>query len=163
MKKILFPVLVLALALSACNKTDEDLNAEDMLDQSLYALESRSGLGCYGCFELVFPVAFTLPDGTTTGELNSYEEIRQTLHRWFQANGIERGRRGRRAAMWQMGDTHPSFVFPITVVTQDGETVSIEDETALRRLAADCRGTFSRYDWRGHSRRGIACFEVVFP
>lgn len=163
MKKMLLPVIALTLILGACNKANDELSAEDMLDQSLYSLESRSGIGRYGCFELVFPVAFTLPDGTTTEELNSYEDIRQTLRRWFQANGIERGRRGRRGGFWQNGDAHPSFVFPITVVTQDGETVSVEDETALRELAADCRGTFGRYGWQGHSHQGISCFEVIFP
>ncbi|MFN0033983.1 MAG: hypothetical protein ACKVUS_02880, partial [Saprospiraceae bacterium] len=135
--------------------------------------QERGGLGKYGCFELVFPIAMTLPDGTTTESLDSYDELKQTLRDWFQANGKQGGRRGRPHGGGQgnhpgggqggSNRPHPSFVFPVTVISQAGETISVEDEAELRALRAECGGTFGQHSWQGHGQHGLSCFEIVFP
>lgn len=165
MKKAFFWVMSLTAILmtgffTACDKTDE-LTTEDAVDQALYAAQERGGLGKYGCYELVFPVTVTMPDGTTTITANSYDELREGFRSFFQANGGNRPRGGRFGGG---NRPHPSFQLPITVINEAGETIVVETEAALRQLRADCgAATFSSHGWQGHGQFGLTCFELVFP
>ena len=146
--------MVLMAVFFACNKTDE-LTVDEAVDEALYSVQERGGMGRYGCFELVFPVSIVLPNGTTV-EVDSYDEIKQQLRTYFEANSDRRRPRG--------GDRpHFNFVFPISVVSQDGELITLEDENGLLRLRAECGGTFDQHGPRGHGHHGLSCFEVVFP
>ena len=75
------------------------------------------------------------------------------------------GARLRRGAGGPRGGDRPhfNFVFPISVVSQDGELITLEDENGLLRLRAECGGTFDQHGPRGHGHHGLSCFEVVFP
>ncbi|MCS7035388.1 MAG: hypothetical protein RMJ33_12210 [Saprospiraceae bacterium] len=152
--KFLLPSALLAAAIFfACTKTTDDtLATEEAIDQALFEVQERGGLGSYGCYELVFPVTIQLPNGTTA-EVNSYEEIAQKLRAYFEANG--RPKRGMRPAF--------SFVFPISVVNSNGEVIVVENEQQLRQLRAECKGTFGNHGPNGHGHHGVACFEFVFP
>jgi hypothetical protein len=134
----------------ACNKADDLLSAEEAVDQALFAAQERGGLGSYGCYELVFPVTIQLPNGTTA-EVNSYEEIARLLRAFFETNG--RPKRGMRHVF--------SFVFPIAVVGQDGQVITVENEEQMRRLRAQCAGTFDRHGPNGHGRYGVACWPAL--
>ncbi len=136
----------------ACNKADDLLSEEEAVDQALFAAQERGGLGSYGCYEIVFPVTIQLPNGTTA-EVNSYEEITRLLRAFFETNG--RPKRGMRHAF--------SFVFPIAVVGQDGQVITVENDEQMRRLRAQCAGTFDRHGPNGHGRYGVACFEIQYP
>jgi len=153
-KLSLLPVLAFVALFFACTKTEE-LTVDEAVDEALYSVQERGGMGRYGCYELVFPVSITLPNGTTV-EVDSYDAIKQQLRTYFEANGDRRRPRGGVRP-------HFNFVFPIAVVSQDGELITVEDENALLRLRADCAGTFDQHGPRGHGHHGLSCFEVVFP
>ena len=147
--KLLFLPAALALALFvACNKSDE-VTTDDAVDQALYSLQERGGMGRFGCYELVFPVTLTLPDGTTA-EVDSYDEMKQTLRNYFDGGGNRRR-------------PHPEFVFPISVVSQDGEVITVNSQDELRVLREACAGTFDHHGPQGHGQHGLSCFELVFP
>ena len=154
LKLFLLPFVALVAIMVACNKTTE-LSTDELVDQALYSVQERGGMGRFGCCELVFPVTLVLPDGTTA-EVNSYDEVKQTLRAHFDAAGSPRPPRGQRP--------HLTFVFPISVISQDGEVITVETEEAMRRLRADCAGaTFGNHDPRGHGQHGLSCFDIVFP
>jgi hypothetical protein len=83
--------------------------------------------------------------------------MKQTLRDYFQANGTpgQGGHHGTRPRI--------QFVFPISVISQDGELITVEDETELRELRADCAGTFGNHGHHGHGQHGLSCFEIQFP
>lgn len=151
------PVLVMIAVLVACNKST-DVTTEELIDQALYSAQERGGMGRYGCYELVFPVSIVLPDSSTV-EVNSYEEMKQTLRNYFQANGGG-GHHGHNGGP----RPHIGFVFPISVLSQDGEIITVNNEDELRALREECGGgTFGNHGPQGHGQHGLTCFEIVFP
>ena len=146
LKIFLLPFLAIVAITVACNKSDE-LTTEEAVDQALYSIQERGGMGRFGCYELVFPVTLTFSDGTTA-EVNSYDEMKQALRTYFQTTSDR---------------PHPNFVFPISVISQDGDLISVNDQEELRRLRADCRGTFDHHGPQGHGQHGLSCFQIVFP
>jgi hypothetical protein len=153
LKLFLLPALAMMALVVACNKSDDTTTAavEDAVDQALYSAQERGGIGKYGCYELVFPVTITLPDSTTAA-VNSYEEIKETLRAYYQANGTG-GHHGR---------PHLAFVFPISVISQDGEVITVNNTAELLELRAACGGTFGHHGHQGHGQH-LSCFEIVFP
>lgn len=149
-KTIKFILMPLAAALAlffACNKSDE-VSIDDAVDTALFNIQERGGMGRLGCFELIFPLTLSYSDGTTD-EVDSYEELKQSLRAYFTANGG--------------GSERPTFVFPISVVSQDGDLISVNDQDELQALRAECRGHFGNSGPQGHSRRWLACFDIIFP
>jgi hypothetical protein len=174
LKLFLLPALCATALMTACNKTDDLSEAIDnAIDDTLYEAQERGGLGKFGCYELVFPVKITLPSGTTS-EFDSYEEIKDSLKNWCKMNpdsipggpgkpkhghgkGHGKGPRG-------FGLGPLKFVYPISVITQDGEAVAINNETELLALRAKCADAgFGKFGPHGHGKHGLACFEFVFP
>jgi len=148
MKLLFLPAFFLLALIAACNKSEET-TTEEAVDQALYSIQERGGVGRFGCFELVFPASLSLPDGTTA-EVDSYDAMKQTLRTYFVASGT--------------GRQQVSFVFPISVVSEDGELITIDDDSELRALRIACgRATLANHDPRGHGDRRLSCFEVVFP
>jgi hypothetical protein len=163
MKFWLLPLFALVALFAACNKNDglstEELDAA--VDEALYAVQDRGGVGRFGCYELVFPVTLQLPDDTTV-EVDSYEEMKQALRSWFQANGGPGG-----PGAPQGPGQHrprPNFVFPISVVSEDGELITVNNQDELRALRAACAGaSFGNHGHHGHGQHPLSCFELVFP
>ncbi len=146
--KFLLPALLVATAIFfACNKSDE-ITVDEAVDSALFSIQERGGMGRFGCFELVFPVTLSLSGGATA-EVDSYEAMKQTLRAYFETNGCNR--------------PAPAFVFPIAVLSQEGELISVNNQDELSALRAGCRARFADHDPRGHSRRWLSCFEIVFP
>lgn len=152
LKFIILPAAILITAITACNK-DNATSVDDAIDQTLYDAQERGGMGKYGCFELLFPVSIALPDSTTVS-VNSYDELKQTLRDYFSSHGTN-GHHGVRPFI--------RFVFPITVVNEDGEMITVENEQQLLHLRASCAGTFGNHTFHGHGQHGLSCFEIVFP
>lgn len=96
----------------------------------------RGGLFDLDCFEPVFPLSFTFPDGETT-EVADLDALKEAFKAWKEANPDVEGR--------------PELVFPIDVTLKDGTVSTIEDEEALRALVEECLPERER------------CFELVFP
>ena len=155
LKFFFLPLLAVMTIMVACNKSEET-NTEELVDQALYSAQERGGMGRFGCYELVFPVTIVLPDGSTA-EVDSYEAVKQALRAYFQANGGgPRPHHGIRP--------HLAFQFPISVLSEDGDLITVENEAELRQLRADCAGaTFGNHGPQGHGQHGLSCFEIVFP
>jgi hypothetical protein len=155
--KLMFMPLVVTLAtFIACTKNDTSV-AEDAVDQALYSVQERGGMGRFGCYELQFPVTIELPD-SSTATVNSFDEMKQTLRDFFEENGTtEHPHHGHGFRPFI------NFVFPITVVNADGELITVDDEQELRELRAACPGTFGNHTHHGHGNHGLSCFEITFP
>lgn len=148
LKFSLLSVFALLAIIVACNKSN-DITPEEAVDQALFSIQERGGVGRFGCYELVFPVTLSLPDGTTA-DVDSYDAMKQTLRAFFEANGTHR--------------PHASFVYPISVISQDGDLITVGSEDELRALRVECGGgRFGNHGPRGHGDRGLSCFEIVFP
>ncbi|MEM7104616.1 MAG: hypothetical protein AAF502_15875 [Bacteroidota bacterium] len=151
-KSIVKQSMMLALSMLVLFSCSEDFNLddpEDYTDNVMFNLQKDGNAGHYGCFEFVFPLTLEFPDGATR-TVDSYEELRIAIQTWKENNPATRD--------------FPSLVFPVEVVSQDGEAISLDDLAQLRRVAAECdRDFFDRRDRRGHRDRPMRCFDIVFP
>ena len=97
--------------------------------------------------------------------------MRSTIKAWIEANAdnidwperdsTRRNRHGYRADIpW---DQLPTLVFPIEVLTEDGEMLTVEDRAELAQLKMQCRKDFYGGRCRHGHHRGDRCFELVFP
>lgn len=158
LKLLLLPIAAFLTLLVACNKSSET-TTDEIVDEVLYSVQERGGLGKYGCYELVFPVTLVLPD-STTATVNSYDEMKQTLRTYFDAHGGG----GHQHHHGPGARPRIDFVFPISVVSQDGEVITVESQEQLRELRAECEGaSFGHHGPGGHGQHGLSCFEIVFP
>ena len=181
--RLLFvPVVALVILLASCTKDGIIATITEAVDQALFSVQERGGVGKYGCYELVFPVTVQLPD-STTATVNSYEELRQVLGQYFTSNGTggpgaegnhqdghghhgggDHNEPGFFGDPGQPGHPfHVQFVFPISVLNQDGEIVTVENEQQLNGLREACAGTFDHHGPMGHADHGLSCFRIVFP
>lgn len=165
LKLFLLPLVVIMAVMVACNKSSE-LTTEELVDQALYSAQERGGMGRFGCYELVFPVIIVLPD-STTATVNSYEETKETLRAYFEANGgpAQGGHHGGHHGGGAQGHRpHISFQFPISVISEDGTLITVNSAEEMRALRAECAGsTFGNHGPQGHGQHGLSCFELVFP
>lgn len=131
--------------ITSCSKNnDSNEEVEAFVDQSVIALETRGGLGRGGCFEIVFPVQIVLPDGSVV-ETESYLNLRETLRKWRKANG------GFNIKPLLAID----FVYPMSVINSDGETVTLNSREELGDLRKECLS--------GGGGHGAPCFRLSFP
>ncbi|RMG88667.1 MAG: hypothetical protein D6714_00330 [Bacteroidetes bacterium] len=135
---------------TSCDKTDLSLSDEvaNFTDEAMYSLQESGSIGPSGCYELVFPVTLEFPDGTTA-EVNDYDEMRDLLKDWKQNNmGVK---------------DHPVFVFPIEMISEDGETITVASRDELIELKKACPGDFGKFGpkWKHHKCK--PCFKLVFP
>ncbi len=158
MRNSVFPSLLLMALMtiaffSSCEK-DSDLTAsvvdiDNYVDSTMYDMQRDANCGRFGCYELVFPITLNFPDGTTA-DVDSYEDLRETLYAWKEANP-EAGSR-------------PELAFPIDLLTEDGEVVTVGSREELRELRLECRRDYWRnHGPRGHRNRPMFCFKPVFP
>jgi len=105
--------------------------------------EGRSGHGSKECFELVFPVTFVMPDGTSvTGDDEA--TVREAIKAWYNANPDAKGR--------------PELQFPVAVVLDDGTELNDVTKEQLQEIRLDCKPGSP-----GHHGPRRRCFEFVFP
>lgn len=149
--KIWLLVFGMTAFLVSCNQdesTPEEVDA--YVEEVVYRIQESGNLGKFGCYELVFPVTVTFPDGSVSEELNSYEEMKEVLKAWRAENGKARVR--------------PVITLPFDVLNEEGDLISVETIEQLRRLRMDCRRTFFENNGpTGHNVRGKFCFRPQFP
>lgn len=132
--------------LTSCSENVlNETSVENYVDESVARLHDEGGCGRGGCFEFVFPLSIDFPDGTT-GEYEDYETLRDAIKTWKEDNPD--------------AEDKPSLAFPLEVISQDGEVISIADRSELRRLRARCIRNFIRNKIKRGKER---CFKVVFP
>lgn len=155
--------LMLALPLSglfyACEKDASSATTEEVteyVDETVYRLQGEGNLGRFGCYELVFPLSLQFPDSSVV-EVADYETLVDAVKTWKENNPDVEGR--------------PTFVFPIEVISEDGEVIAVNSKEELKALARECRGNFfghhpgqgGQHGHHGHSGNCTPCFEIVFP
>ncbi|MEM6763592.1 MAG: hypothetical protein AAF824_14945 [Bacteroidota bacterium] len=156
MKVLLKSSLLLALFASlvfvACEEESVESAAdvvavENYVEASVVSLQDSAQCGRHGCFELVFPLSISFPDGTVE-EVADYDELKSVIRSWKEANPD--------------AEERPAFVYPIEVISEDGEVITIENGEELRELRKECgRGFRDRVKkWR---KFGRPCFDIVFP
>ena len=75
------------------------------------------------CFELVYPVTYNMPDGSTaTGD--NEEEVWTAIKAWFKDHPDSAGK--------------PSLQYPVEVLWEDGTNETIADEEAMILAKKDC-------------------------
>lgn len=178
MKKKIFGLLsagalFLSLAFISCKKEDsetDEATIEAVTDQAVFALEESSNAGKNGCYDFVFPISFSFPDGTSK-TVNSYEELVSNIRSWARENCRDRRRGGYgqgnpngSSGGWQGAQYRPQLVLPITVIDENGATITVNTQEELKTLRESCGKTwFAGRGFRGHARNCTPCFTINFP
>lgn len=125
------------LSFLACNKEEQ---ITDLTDETLNSLvvETRAGSG--GCYEIVFPIAFDLADGSVI-EAESISDARTQIRNWFQSDPEVIGR--------------PVLQYPIDMINEDGEVITVVDRSELVDIRKAC--------FRENLGEGKPCFRLVYP
>jgi hypothetical protein len=103
------------------------------------------------CFELVYPVTYVLPDGSTIEISDEEDEAGwESLKSWYEAN--------------PESEERPSLQYPVDIVyeseeSEDGETVTINSEDEMNVAKAECREMWGEEDWE----EGEECYAFVYP
>ena len=154
MFKNLFKLNALAALLiigffSSCSEESSPVDVENYVIEATYEIQKAHHIGRPGCFEVVFPITLLFPDDTSA-EVDSYMNLKETIRSWKESNPDVDGR--------------PKIEYPIEVLTEDGDLVTIAEKSELRELLKECRADFVDGP-RDHHHRGKfrACFDLVFP
>src|SRR6187402_2770051 len=147
--------------LFSCQKDEGVESTDNFVDNAVDQIQSRSGAGTFGCYELVFPVTLGFAD-STTATVNSYEELREAIRTWFESNGANHNHHNR-----------PSLVYPYQVTNDAGEIITVENVDQLKELLAACRpgpggpgnggNNGGHGNGHGHHGGGDACYTLVYP
>ncbi|MEL6864991.1 MAG: hypothetical protein AAFP19_11250 [Bacteroidota bacterium] len=89
------------------------------------------------CFELVYPISYTMPDGSTIS--GSEEELDRAIKAWYDANPAT--------------DQRPLLQYPIEVIIGD-ELITINNEEELEELKRRCEDKWDE---------DKECFELLYP
>ncbi|MEO1517881.1 MAG: hypothetical protein AAFV95_22865 [Bacteroidota bacterium] len=122
-----FPIEVTSEDGEIITVNDQDALKELRLACKRDNFRKRGFKGCRGkghkCFELVFPISISFPDGTTVQAIDR-GGLRTAVREWKTNNPDVEGR--------------PMLVFPIEVLLEDGTTQSIASIEELKALKDSC-------------------------
>ena len=156
-------ILGLAGFFTSCQQEDNAMTADNFVLQSTMGVEDQCGAGRAGCYELVFPITLQFAD-STTAIVNSYDEMKQAIRDWFEANGGGQGNGGGHHGGGHHGGMggpqglgRPVIVLPFQVINEAGEIITIETIEQLKELRALCNPGGPG----GHG--GAPCFTLNFP
>lgn len=140
-----FALAIFATLLTSCDKETvlSDELVQNFVNESVEAVERSGNVGRTGCFEFVFPISITFPDGSTAS-VEDYETLRSTVKDWKENNPD--------------AEEKPTLAYPLEVIGEDGAVVSIDSQDALKELKQTCR----RNGKKNHGKKD-RCFEMVFP
>ena len=107
---------------------------------------SRDDKEDWGCFELVFPVSFDMPNGSVIVVNSNDEDGWSEIKTWYETNSDSRER--------------PSMQYPV-VIFLDDESITLNNHEELRGAYAECN--YDRRKNRDGYDRKEPCFELVYP
>jgi len=146
-------IVALAGFFTSCQQEDNAMTADNFVLQSTQDIDYRSGAGRAGCYELVFPVTLQFAD-STTAIVNSYDEMKQAMRDWFEANGGGPGNGGGHGGHHGHGGPgglgRPFIVMPFQVINEAGEIITIETPEQLAEIRALCNPGGGDMDTTGH-------------
>ncbi|MGK0362981.1 MAG: hypothetical protein ACI85O_000020 [Saprospiraceae bacterium] len=141
---------IFAVALTSCNKENVTLEtSENFIDSAITEMQAGA-VGRQGCFEFIFPVT-VLFDDETTATADDYVALHAAIMAWYETNEIEPTRQNK-----------PGLVFPVQVMSTDGEIIDVASKMELRALKIECRGQFNG-PGNCNGGQGHSCFSLVFP
>jgi len=143
-------LLLTAVGFTSCDVLQEQLNldaetVQNFTEESVDVIERSAEAGQMVCFEFVFPVTINFPD-ESSAEVGSYEELREAISNWREAQGDEEI------------EGRPELSFPLEVLNEAGEVISLAEKSELRMLRRECRS--DRPDGEHNCGR---CFSIVYP
>jgi hypothetical protein len=152
-------ILVTLGFFTSCQKDESTTSVDNFTRTSIQEIQSHAGAGVFGCYELVFPVSIQFADSSIVS-VNSYDELRQAIQAWFEANGGQPHQHVR-----------PSLVFPFDVMNQAGEIITVNNEADLMALQEACHPHMGGGGPGGPGHGGPGhgggpcdpCFTLVFP
>ena len=113
-----------------------------------------------GCFSLVYPVTFIMPDGSTMDVTNDDESGWANLKNWYAENtGYE--------------EVMPEINYPVDIVyeTENGDsTVTLNTAEEMELAKRECWGDWEdgdesggEDDWGENEDNELECFSLVYP
>lgn len=136
-KTILFFTLLTVVAFTSCDKEGKDFKKDYDKDYEKDYDKDKEN-----CFELVYPVTYTMPDGTTIA--GDEKTVWTAIKDWYKDHPDS--------------EEKPLLNYPVDVVFEDGETENIEDEDAMVDLKKDCDDKDYDKDYDKEE-----CFDFVYP
>ena len=145
----LFIGVLAVLILNSCENEITSSDVEEYVDEVVFRMEESGNMGKYGCYTFVFPISISFPDGTTA-DAEDYDGLKEAIRGWKEANPESSER--------------PELGFPLEVMSEEGEVISVANREELHELRRSCRRDFfQRRGHKGHGKRCNPCFEIVFP
>ena len=92
------------------------------------------------CFDLVFPITFDMPDGSTITVTSDDEDGWAEIKAWYETNPD--------------AEEKPALQYPVEIIYED-ETITINDDDEMRAAYRRCGDRDDDKDKE--------CFELVFP
>ncbi len=106
--------------------------------------QTQDGTDRHECFHFVYPLTFTMPDGSQiTG--NNAEEMRSAIQNWYDNNPVS--------------DVRPTLVFPVSIAFNHIDALTtINNEAELEEAYRDCFRDDVAYDCPNlHANIGDDC------
>ena len=120
-------------------------NSEEMREAKAECLEWDGEDSDWECFELVFPVTYEMPDGSTLTVTADDEEGWSELKDWYEENN---------------SFEEPLLQYPVDIIYEDEEgastAVTINNSEEMREAKAEC------LEWDGEDS-DWECFEIILP
>ncbi len=145
----LWIVLALCIGLTACDEDslggilDED---DENYQENFFSMFDEIGEVELDCVEFIFPITIAQPDGSTT-VVNDEDELEQAI---LTAMGSQ---------------TYPNIVFPIQVIDEDDQTITVQTDEELCDLFMECFDEWDDDDdddCECHDDEE-ECFEINYP
>ena len=108
--------------------------------RKLKSKRDRDDKDGFKCFELLLPVTFVMPDGSsiTVEDENGYMAVRA----WYENNSDS--------------NEKPTLQYPVNIIYRDGSTKTINNAEEMKSTKADCR----KWD---DDKKDWDCFRLVYP
>ncbi|MEN0046111.1 MAG: hypothetical protein AAF806_03520 [Bacteroidota bacterium] len=98
-------------------------NEEEMEMAKKYCAKGKDKEEKEDCFELSYPVTWTMADGTTIAM--SDEKDWEAIKAWYEANPVEKEK--------------PSLTYPVDIVLEDGTSQTINSEEEMVAVKKECK------------------------
>jgi len=133
--QLVFPVQVI---FETADRSIE-VNSDEELERLYSRCNDEGNDDEYDCFEFVYPIGVTLPDGMII-RVPDHESLEALYERWANAN--------------PNSDEEPTLIFPLQILFRDSDIpIDIDSEATLERAFERCELNDDKED----------CFDLVFP
>ena len=117
---LVFAGFLTASLITSCSDSEsEAVSIENFVGEAVFGLGAEGKIGRRGCYEFVFPITIEFPDGTSAS-VEDYETLKSTVRAWKEDN--------------PEAEERPMLAYPIELMTEEGELISVESKEELREL-----------------------------